>query len=130
MARFNISIKHVTISDTKNSIQQVYKIIYVIDASNLCQISAAGVLLYTLLVEPRLQQVKLALVLTKMDLSYRQMRNEALLMLHFSRLQNEVRQEITVFEASGVTGQGVEQLREWIFDPATLARAVEASRTN
>ena len=51
------------------------------------------------------------------------MRNEALLMLHFSRLQREVRQEITVIEASGVTGQGVDKLREWIFDPATLAKA-------
>jgi ADP-ribosylation factor-like protein 1 len=96
---------------------------YVIDTSNLCQISAAGILLYTLLVEPKLKQAKFALILTKMDLSYRQMRNEALLMLHFSRLQKEVQQEITVFETSGITGQGIDKLREWIFDPITLANA-------
>lgn len=37
---------------------QVKKIIYVVDASNLCQISAAGVLLYTILTEPQLQKTK------------------------------------------------------------------------
>lgn len=36
----------------------VRKIMYVVDASNLCQISAAGVLLYDLLVHPALQHVK------------------------------------------------------------------------
>lgn len=88
--------------------------------SNLCQISAAGVLLYSLLVEPKLQHVKIGLILGKMDLSYRQMRNEALLILHFTRLKREVGQNITIFEASGMTGQGVEQLRDWIFDLETL----------
>lgn len=99
------------------------KVIYVVDASNLCQISAAGVLLYSLLVEPKLQHVKICLILGKMDLSYRQMRNEALLMLHFARLNREVSQNITVIEASGMEGQGIEQLRNWLFDPETL-RAV------
>ncbi|KAH0537823.1 ADP-ribosylation factor-like protein 16 [Cotesia glomerata] len=99
---------------------RVHKIIYVVDASNLCQISAAGVLLYSLLVEPKLQHVKICFVLGKMDLSYRQMRNEALLMLHFNRLIREVSQKITVIEASGMTGQGIELLRNWIFDPETL----------
>ena len=80
-------------------------------------------MLYSLLVDPRLQNSKFALVLTKMDLSYRQMRNEALLMLHFSRLKREITQEITVIETSAITGAGVEKLRDWIFDPNTLANA-------
>ncbi|XP_015117692.1 ADP-ribosylation factor-like protein 16 [Diachasma alloeum] len=104
----------------KNYFNRISKIIYVVDASNLCQISAAGVLLYSLLVEPKLDNVKIALVLGKMDLSYRQMRNEALLMIHFARLKREVHQKITVIEASGMTGQGVETIRDWIFDPETL----------
>ncbi|XP_014218392.1 ADP-ribosylation factor-like protein 16 [Copidosoma floridanum] len=107
----------------KHHFDRVYKVIYVIDASNLCQISAGGVLLYSLLLEPKLQQARFALILTKMDQSYRQMRNEALLMLHLQRLKKEVRQEITVIEASGLTGQGVNELREWLFDPITLANA-------
>jgi hypothetical protein len=34
------------------------KIIYVVDASNLCRIAAAGVLLYSILAEPCLQKAK------------------------------------------------------------------------
>lgn len=63
-----------------------------------------------------------------MDLSYRQMRNEALLMLHFHRLQKEVRQSITIIEASGRTGQGIEELRNWIFDPSLLANAARRAK--
>lgn len=93
------------------------------DASNLCQISAAGVLLYSLLVDPRLRGIKIALTLNKMDLSYRQMRNEALLILQYSRLRKEATQTLTIFETSGMTGEGVEELRNWLFDPAALKSA-------
>ncbi|CAL7949634.1 unnamed protein product [Xylocopa violacea] len=112
----------------KHYFDKVRKIIYTVDTSNLCQISAAGVLLYSLLVEPRLRNVKIALALNKMDLSYRQMRNEALLMLQYSRLQKEVVQEIIIFETSGMTGQGIEELRNWLFDPATLKSAINANK--
>ncbi|CAK9808663.1 ADP-ribosylation factor-like protein 16 [Anthophora plagiata] len=112
----------------KHYLNTIRKIIYVVDASNLCQISAAGVLLYSLLVDPRLRNIKIALTLNKMDLSYRQMRNEALLMLQYSRLRKEITQELTVFETSGMTGQGIEELRNWIFDPATLKSAINANK--
>lgn len=36
----------------------VRKIMYVVDASNLCQISAAGILLYELLVDPATKNAK------------------------------------------------------------------------
>lgn len=36
----------------------IFQIIFVVDTSNLCQISAAAVLLYTLLAEPRLKNAK------------------------------------------------------------------------
>ncbi|XP_076235143.1 ADP-ribosylation factor-like protein 16 [Calliopsis andreniformis] len=112
----------------KHYFDKIRKIIYVVDASNLCQISAAGVLLYSLLVDPRLRNIKIALTLNKMDLSYRQMRNEALLMLQYSRLQKEVTQELTILETSGMTGQGVEELRDWLFDPVTLKSAINANK--
>ncbi|XP_015511597.1 ADP-ribosylation factor-like protein 16 [Neodiprion lecontei] len=111
----------------KHYFTRVRKIIYVVDTSNLCQISAAGVLLYSLLVEPSLKNVKIALVLAKMDLSYRQMRNEALLMLQLTRLRKEITQEITVFETSAMTGEGIEKLRQWIFDPDTIKAAIAAN---
>ncbi|XP_029036588.2 ADP-ribosylation factor-like protein 16 [Osmia bicornis bicornis] len=112
----------------KHYFDKVRKIIYVVDASNLCQISVAGVLLYSILVDPKLQNIKIALTLNKMDLSYRQMRNEALLMLQYSRLQKEITQELTIFETSGITNEGIEKLREWLFDPATLKSAINANK--
>lgn len=90
------------------------KVIYVVDASNLCQISAAGVLLYTILVNPCLKNAQFLLVLTKMDVSYRQMRNEALLMLQMARLQKEIRQKITILEASAISGEGRDNILEWL----------------
>lgn len=36
----------------------VKKVIYTVDASNLCQISAAGVLFYTAMVDPNLQHTQ------------------------------------------------------------------------
>ncbi|TDG49909.1 hypothetical protein AWZ03_003685 [Drosophila navojoa] len=97
--------------------EDVKKLIYVVDASNLCQISAAGVLFYSILTEPRLQKVKILLVLTKMDYSYRQMRNEALLMLQMSKLQKQIRQQVTIVEASAVTKVGLNAIYDWLQRP-------------
>ncbi|XP_044012093.1 ADP-ribosylation factor-like protein 16 [Aphidius gifuensis] len=107
----------------KHYFDKVGKIIYVIDTSNLCQISAASVLLYSLIVEPKLQNTKFCLILSKMDVSYRQLRNEALLMLHFLRLQSEIKQSMMIIEASAMTGIGIEKIRDWLFDPKTLKTA-------
>ncbi|KAH1006877.1 hypothetical protein HUJ05_007568 [Dendroctonus ponderosae] len=56
------------------------------------------------------------LVLTKMDHSYRQMRNEALLMLQMKRLQQEIPQHVTIVEASAISGQGRDAILRWITD--------------
>lgn len=48
----------------------VDKVIYVVDASNLCQISAAGVLLYTVLANPMLQKAKVCTINIKYSLYY------------------------------------------------------------
>ncbi|XP_054743673.1 ADP-ribosylation factor-like protein 16 [Anastrepha obliqua] len=95
----------------------VSKLIYVVDTSNLCQISAAGVLLYSILAEPRLQRCRILLVLAKMDYAYRQMRNEALLMLQIQKLQKEIRQELTIVEASAVSQLGLESIYAWLRIP-------------
>lgn len=63
-----------------------------------------------------------------MDLSYRQMRNEALLMLQYSRLQKEVTQELSVFETSGMTDQGIEELRNWLFNPISLKFSINSKK--
>ncbi|XP_026480644.1 ADP-ribosylation factor-like protein 16 [Ctenocephalides felis] len=99
----------------KNYFTGVNKIMYVVDTSNLCQVTASGVLFYSILADPRLKDTKVILVLTKMDLAYRQMRNEALLMLQFNRLQKEIPQKISVIEASAMTGLGIDNIQEWLF---------------
>lgn len=113
--------------------EDVAKIIFVVDTSNLCQISCAGtyklkqleiklniafivgVLLYSILSEPKLKKMKLLLVLTKMDYAYRQMRNEALLMLQIEMLKKQVKHSITIVEASSITLEGMDQIIEWLF---------------
>ncbi|XP_055381318.1 ADP-ribosylation factor-like protein 16 [Condylostylus longicornis] len=92
----------------------VNKIIYVVDTSNLCQISCAGVLLYSIMADPRLQKTKFLLVLTKMDLAYRQMRNEALLMLQMAKLKKQLKQNLVIVEASPITRDGFEDIYKWL----------------
>lgn len=73
-----------------------------------------GVLLYSLLADPRLQQTKVIIVLTKMDLAYRQMRNEALLMLQLEKLKKQIRQNVTVVETSAITDIGNSKILDWL----------------
>lgn len=42
----------------------INKVMFVVDASNLCQIAAAGVLLYTILTEPKLRNAKVTKINT------------------------------------------------------------------
>lgn len=57
---------------------------------------------------------QILLVLTKMDVSYRQMRNEALLMLQIKRLKTEINQNITIVEASAINDEGRKEIIEWL----------------
>lgn len=50
-----------------------------------------------------------------MDYAYRQMRNEALLMLQIQRLKQQVPQEISIIEASAIDREGLDQIVEWLF---------------
>lgn len=81
---------------------------------NFLFFSSKGVLLYSLLAEPRLQHTKLLIVLTKMDLAYRQMRNEALLMLQLQKLRKQIRQNVTIVETSALTDLGKDKIIAWL----------------
>lgn len=54
------------------------------------------------------------LVLSKMDMSYRQMRNEVLLMLQIEKLKSQITQTITVAEFSAINGTGVDKIMSWL----------------
>ena len=75
-----------------------------------------GVLLYSILGEPKLRNAKICLVLTKMDYAYRQMRNEALLMLEIDKLKTQVPQKISIIEASAITREGLDKIVEFMFE--------------
>ena len=51
-----------------------------------------------------------------MDYAYRQMRNEALLMLQIETLKKQITQDITIIEASAITKEGLDQITEWLFN--------------
>ncbi|KPI95338.1 E3 ubiquitin-protein ligase TRIM23 [Papilio xuthus] len=85
-----------------NYLEGVEKVIFVVDTSNLCQISAAAVMLYTLLAEPKLRRSK--------------MRNEALLMLQYSRLCSDLVNVPALLEASPLTNTGIDALRAFLGD--------------
>lgn len=63
--------------------------------------------------------LQILLVLSKMDASYRQMRNEALLMLQLVRLKKEILQDTAVVEASAMTGEGIDKVLKWLQDRST-----------
>lgn len=78
-------------------------------------LSIPGVLLYSALVDARLSKSEILLVLTKMDLAYRQMRNEALLILNLKKVIAQAKQKITVIETSAVAKTGIDKVHEWLF---------------
>lgn len=52
-----------------------------------------------------------------MDLAYRQMRNEALLMLQYDKLKKQIRQSIQIIETSSITCTGHAKILEWLSMP-------------
>jgi putative protein kinase ArgK-like GTPase of G3E family len=68
-----------------------------------------------------LLSLQILLVLSKMDASYRQMRNEALLMLQLVQLKKEIPQDTAVVEASAMTGEGIDKVLKWLQDGSTAA---------
>lgn len=49
-----------------------------------------------------------------MDMSYRQMRNEALLILQIEKLKREVSQRIEITEFSAIQNIGSEKILTWL----------------
>lgn len=50
-----------------------------------------------------------------MDLAYRQMRNEAILMLNLNKIIKQSKQKITIVETSAVAKTGLDKVLEWLF---------------
>lgn len=63
----------------------------------------------------RLAKADFLLVLAKMDLAYRQMRNEAYLMIQLNKVIKQAKQSITVVETSAVGKTGLDKVLSWLF---------------
>lgn len=49
-----------------------------------------------------------------MDFSYRQMRNEALLMMQMRELEKQVTQKLTIMQASAISNEGIDEIYECV----------------
>lgn len=91
-------------------------VIYVIDAANMQQVSCACILLLEVLKHDFLKKAKIAIVLNKTDVNSSVQIAE---MKHLLRIEDtciHARQEITIIEASCLTGKGIKELKEWLLN--------------
>jgi len=87
----------------------------VIDASNLFQVSISTVMLMEILSHSKLTLTKVLIIFTKTDLTTRKKINYLKFMMRLEGILQECEKRVTVEEVSGLTGEGVENLRSWIF---------------
>ncbi|GFT65076.1 ADP-ribosylation factor-like protein 16 [Nephila pilipes] len=89
-------------------------IIYVIDASNMQQISCACVLLLEIIKHDLLKNAKIAIVLNKTDVNNSVQIAEIKYLLRLEDISQHAEQEITVIETSCLTGKGLKILKQWL----------------
>ncbi|GFY39837.1 ADP-ribosylation factor-like protein 16 [Trichonephila inaurata madagascariensis] len=89
-------------------------IVYVIDASNLQQISCACILLLEILKHELLKSTKFAIVLNKTDVNNSVQIAEIKYLLRLEDICLHAEQDITVIETSCLTGKGIKDLKEWL----------------
>lgn len=89
-------------------------VLYVVDVSNLSQVSSACIQLLHVLSDPRLQTSSILIILNKSDLpppmSIQQIRS----LLHLEDLAVSANQRIDVLEVSALTGQGLDEVVRWL----------------
>jgi signal recognition particle receptor subunit beta len=89
-------------------------LLYVIDASQTTQVSAACVELYHTLEHEALSAVPVLIFLNKMDLPSSLDRGTIDLLFRLPELMRSASQPITVVEGSAVTGAGLDEVLSWV----------------
>ncbi|XP_072044629.1 ADP-ribosylation factor-like protein 16 [Amphiura filiformis] len=89
-------------------------IIFVIDASNRVQISAACIELLSVLSAKPLQQASVLILLNKIDMPRTMKLGELKYLLRLEDLQRTAPQPITVLETSARNGQGLSEVVRWL----------------
>ena len=89
---------------------------YVIDSSNLFQVSISTVLLMQMLSHEKLVGSKFLIVLGKHDLTNRKKLNHLKFMMRLDNIVSQAGSRVTVEEASAISGEGIEKVRKWIVE--------------
>jgi ADP-ribosylation factor-like protein 3 len=97
-------------------------LVYVIDMAQVMQISATCVELYNVLADPRMNGVPTLLFLNKMDLDTGFTRSVLDGLLRLPDLQRSAKQKIDVIEGSAATGQGVDEVLDWLCANSDLVK--------
>lgn len=110
----------------KNYFKEASVILYVIDASNRCQVAAACIELLRVLSHPLTSTTSVLLLLNKYDVPCVMSRSEIEWLFRLDELQEHATQKLTVLEVSARTGKGLDQVARWIYenykDPAAAAQ--------
>ncbi|XP_025079258.1 ADP-ribosylation factor-like protein 16 [Pomacea canaliculata] len=91
-------------------------IMYMLDLSNRCQVSAACIQLLTMLIHPCNAATPILVLLNKKDLSSVTTSTEIKWLLHLEELKEQATHKITILEVSAKTGLGLDQVARWIHD--------------
>ena len=87
---------------------------FVIDSSNLFQVSISTVLLMEMLSHEKLVGTKFLIILAKKDLTNRKKLNHLKFMMRLDNIVSQMGNRISVEEVSSITGDGIEEVRTWI----------------
>ncbi|CAL8110844.1 unnamed protein product [Orchesella dallaii] len=96
-------------------------IIYVIDSSNLFQVSIATVHLMEILSHEKLVRCRVLIVLAKTDLTDAKKLNLLKFMMRLDNIITQAGKRVSLLEASSVTGDGINEIRKWIVDNVAFA---------
>ncbi|ODM92230.1 ADP-ribosylation factor-like protein 16 [Orchesella cincta] len=91
-------------------------IVYVIDSSNLFQVSISTVHLMEILSHEKLIRCRVLIVLAKNDLTDTKKLNLLKFMMRLDNIINQAGKRVTLLESSSITGDGVEEIRKWIVE--------------
>jgi selenocysteine-specific translation elongation factor len=89
---------------------------YVIDSSNLFQVSISTVLLMELLSHEKLIGAKILIVLSKTDLTDRKKLNYLKFMMRLDTIVSQAGKRVSLLEVSSTTGDGIDNVRKWLAD--------------
>ncbi|XP_041473842.1 ADP-ribosylation factor-like protein 16 [Lytechinus variegatus] len=89
-------------------------VLYVVDVSNMSQVSSACIQLLQVLTDPKLQNASILVVLNKSDLPLPMSMQQIRSLLHLDDIANSASQRIEVLQVSALTGQGLDEVVRWL----------------